>query len=230
MFVGVLALLVLVLAKGLFACGGGDGSPPPGGSSPPVPGSSVFPLHTEAGKRYLVDASGNPFLLHADTAWSLIGDLSLPDAEHYLEDRQRKGFNAIVVNLLERFFSSNAPRNFYGHAPFIADDDYTTPNEAYFAHADQVIQMAAARGILVVLTPSYLGFNGGEEGWYQAMVANGTVKMRNYGRYLGQRYADYSNILWMHGGDYNPEAGDKPLVREIALGIKELCRVHVLLR
>jgi len=44
--------------------------------------------------------------------------------------------------------------------------------------------------------------------------------MRTYGHYLGQRYARFTNILWMLGGDYNPP--DRSLVRELALGIKDV--------
>jgi chitodextrinase len=197
-------------------------------ASATVTASSQFPLHVDASNRYLVDAWGNPFLLHADSAWSLIADLSDEDAEQYLEDRRKKGFNAVIVNLLEHKFSSKATRNFYNDPPFdgavsgfSGPSDYSKRNEAYFAHADKVIQMAAAKGILVLLTPSYLGSVGGDEGWYQEMVANGSTKMRAYGQYLGQRYASYSNILWVHGGDFNPPLADKPLVSEIALGIKE---------
>jgi chitodextrinase len=193
-------------------------------SSSAVPANALFPLHTEAGKRYLVDASGQPFLLHADTAWSLIADLSNADAELYLDDRRQRGFNAIIINLLEHKFATNAPRNFYNDPPFdgavppfTGPSDYSRPNEAYFAHADQIIQMAAAKGILVLLTPSYLGSLGGNEGWYQEMVANGTTKLSAYGNYLGQRYKNFSNVLWVHGGDYNPP--DKTLTRAIALGI-----------
>lgn len=221
LLVPVFALLVLGITLGLFACGGGGGG---GSSAPvaPVTASGVFPLHIETDKHYLVDASGKPFLLHADTAWSLIADISLADAEVYLEDRRQKGFNAVIVSLLEHKFATNAPNNFYGDAPFTsipATVDYSVPNPAYFAHADQVIQIAAAKGILVLLTPSYVGNNGGDEGWYQDMVANGATKMRNYGRYLGQRYGSYSNILWVHGGDDN--SSDKSLTRAIALGIQE---------
>ena len=181
--------------------------------------NTVFPLHTEAGKRYLVDAAGKPFLLHGDAAWSLISDLSQADAELYLEDRRQRGFNTVLVELIDDQFSTHAPNNYYNVAPFTTVGDYSTPNEAYFAHADWVIQKAAAKGMLVLLTASYLGYQGGDQGWYQTMVANGTTKMRNYGRYLGQRYAGYSNILWVHGGDYDPPNQD--LVRQIALGIRE---------
>lgn len=211
------ASLVLGATLGLFACGGGGGD----ASSAFASSTGLFPLRIEADKRYLVDASGRPFLLHADTAWSLIAELSDADAERYLEDRRRKGFNAVIVNLLERKYATNAPRNFYGEAPFTVADDYGTPNEAYFAHVDGIIQRAAAKGILVLLVPSYLGNGGGDEGWYQAMLVNGAAKMRAYGRYLGRRYGSYSNILWVHGGDFDPPVGDKQLVREIALGIKE---------
>ena len=185
----------------------------------PTPAAGVFPVRIATGKRYLVDASGRPFLLHADTAWSLIAEVSLADAELYLEDRRSKGFNAILVNLIEHYFATNAPRNYYGEAPFTPVGDYSQPNEAYFARVDQIIRLAAKRDMLVLLVPSYLGYGGGNEGWYQEMVANGASRMRNYGRFLGQRYGGYSNILWVHGGDFN--ATNKNLVRQIALGIKE---------
>src|SRR6185295_6827938 len=68
--------------------------------------------------------------------------------------------------------------------------------------------------------PSYLGYAGGNEGWYQEMVANGATKLGAYGTYLGQRYKNFSNILWVHGGDFNPP--DKTLTRAIALGIKNV--------
>jgi hypothetical protein len=70
-----------------------------------------------------------------------------------------------------------------------------------------------------MLTPSYLGFLGGDEGWYQAMASNGTGRMREYGRFLGKRYANADNIIWLNGGDFNPP--NEALVEEIAEGIRE---------
>ena len=91
------------------------------------------------------------------------------------------------------------------HAPSV---DYTMPNEAYFDHADWVLRRAAEEGFLVLLTPSYVGFDGGSQGWYAAMVANGPERLREYGEYLGRRYRDFDNILWVHGGDYDPPRKD----------------------
>jgi hypothetical protein len=188
-------------------------------STPLASGSVTFPLHTEAGKRYLVDAAAKPFFLHGDTAWSLIVQLMRKNVDLYLDDRQAQGFNTLLINLLEHKFANNAPKNAYGQAPFLVSGDFSTPNEQYFAHADWVLRRAAEKGFLVLLVPAYLGYGGGDEGWYQEMVANGSTKLRNYGRYLGQRYKNFTNILWTHGGDYNPP--NKDVVRAIADGIHE---------
>jgi Protein of unknown function (DUF4038)/Putative collagen-binding domain of a collagenase len=181
---------------------------------------AAFPLQIETGKRFLTDREGRPFLLHGDTAWSLIADLNREDTNLYLEDRRRRGFNAILVNLIEHHFASNAPRNAYGAEPFSSSGDFSHPNEAYFAHADWVLERAAELGMLVLLAPAYLGFDGAREGWYQVMRANGPDKMRQYGRFLANRYARFRNIAWIHGGDFNPP--DRTLTRAVAEGIREV--------
>jgi hypothetical protein len=183
------------------------------------PTTAAFPLRPSSDHRYLVDANGRPFLLQGDAAWSLIAQLRTEDVDKYLDDRKARGFNTILVSLLEHKFASNAPSNIYGDAPFTKPGDYSTPNEAYFAHADWVLQRAAEKGFLVLLTPSYMGYGGGDEGWYQEMEANGADKLRSYGRFLGQRYHGLSNIIWVQGGDYNPP--DKSLADAIAEGLAE---------
>jgi hypothetical protein len=159
-------------------------------------------------------------MMHGDTAWSLIASLSQSDALVYLDDRRNRGFNTILVSLLEHKFAQNAPANVYGNHPFLSPGDYTTPNESYFSHADWVIQQAESRGLLVLLTPSYIGYIGSDEGWYTEMVANGAAKLRAYGRYLATRFAARRNILWVHAGDDNPP--DKSVVRAIADGIRDV--------
>ena len=206
----------------------------------------VFPLHVEPGKRYLVDAAGQPFLIQGDAAWSLIADLTREEADLYLDDRQARGFNTLLVNLIEHRFATRAPANAYGDQPFSGRAfeavaslagwlpsplthygtslasllaDFTSPNEAYFAQADWVLRRAAEKGFLILLAPSYAGWHGGSQGWYSAMVANGPDRLRQYGAYLGRRYRDFTNIVWVQGGDYDPP--DKDLVRAIADGIRE---------
>lgn len=183
-------------------------------------GTNLFPLQVETGKHHLVDASNKPFLIHGDTAWSLLVQLSREQGEFYLEDRRQKGFNTVLVNLIEHEFSATPPKNCYGDSPFLISGDFGTPNERYFAHADYVIGKAAEKGILIMLAPAYMGFGGGSEGWYGEMQANGASKLRAYGRYLANRFRKHANILWVHGGDFNPP--EKALLRALANGIRDV--------
>jgi uncharacterized protein DUF4038/collagenase-like protein with putative collagen-binding domain len=212
------AATAAVLGRGGMMGGPALAQSPVPPSTSPWPRAS-FPLSIPAGKRHLEDAAGQPFLIHGDSPWSLIAQLRREDAERYLDDRQARGFNAILVNLIEHHFCSRAPANAYGQLPFLVPGDLATPNEDYFAHADWVVHQAAERGILVLLAPAYLGGGGGIEGWYGEMVACGQAKLRAYGQYVGRRYAGFTNILWVHGGDFNPPRKD--LVRAIAEGIRE---------
>ena len=242
MLAGACLLSDLIMGRGMAAAQAVDTGSKAETVAKPPNAAPAFPLAVRPGKRYLEDAEGRPFLIHGDTAWSLIADLTREDVDLYLRDRRSRGFNTLLINLIESRFATNAPANAYGQLPFQGRTfkavvalidllslahygtsathlvvDYTMPNDAYFDHADWVLRRAAEEGFLVLLTPSYVGFDGGSQGWYAAMVANGPERLREYGEYLGRRYRDFDNILWVHGGDYDPPRKD--VVRAIAEGI-----------
>ena len=179
---------------------------------------SLFPLRLSENQRHLVDAQGAPFLIHGDSAWSLIAELKREQVIRYLDDRRARGFNTLLVNLLEHKFATRAPRNAYGDAPFLQAGDFSKPNPAYFSHAEWVLQQAADRGFLVLLVPAYLGFNGGDEGWYRELNDAPPGSVPGFGNYLGQRFQALPNIIWAYGGDYNPP--NRGLVEDIAAGIR----------
>jgi hypothetical protein len=186
-----------------------------------VLGEVGFPLHVTADGRRLEDVQGRPFLLNADTAWSLMVQLTKAETEAYLEDRRQKGFNAVLVNLIERAFGG--PENAEGNAPFPAEDDWSPPGEAYFAHVDWVIDAAAAKGMLVLLAPAYIGRNCGSQGWCQQMLDQSVTAMGDYGRYIGNRYRTRANVLWVNGGDEAASdfSGVLSRVEAIVDGIRE---------
>ena len=185
----------------------------------------ISPLKAEANKRYLVDQNNVPFLMQGDAAWSLIVELKEPEVEQYLTNRRQKGFNAIMVNLIEHKFCKLPPLNSAGDGPFTTPGDFSTPNEKYFAYADRVIRKAAENGIYVLLDPIYLGYVGTDDGWIEEALANGPKKCLAYGRYLGRRYKDFDNIIWIMGGDRHPGPALED-VDMIALGIKEYDQRH----
>ncbi|HEY7209431.1 MAG TPA: glycoside hydrolase family 140 protein [Bryobacteraceae bacterium] len=190
--------------------------------SPPIDGRwSISSNH-----RLVLDIKGHPFLVQGDAAWSLIANLSEPDVETYLENRRAKGFNTLLVNLLEHKFSKNPPKDLAGEAPFLDMRDWSHPNEKYFAHADWVIRKAADYGMVVLLAPVYLGYIGSDEGFVEEVIKTGPENARAYGRFLGQRYEKYDNIIWVMGGDRNPAAALEE-VNMIAAGIREHDHRHL---
>lgn len=190
-----------------------------------VAATPAYPLKLGPTARYLVDQNDRPFLIQGDSPWSLLVQPTREEVEQYLSNRRHKGFNSIIVSLIEHFFCDDPPNNRYGDAPFTEAGNYATPNEAYFAHVDWVLKKAAEYGIQVLLVPSYLGSGGGSEGWYSEMQVNGVTKLRQYGRYLGQRYKDFDNLIWLNGGDYNPPVND--YVDAIADGIRDFDTRHL---
>ena len=188
--------------------------------------TSIYPLRIAPTRRHLVACDGSPFLIHGDTAWSLISALSSDEVEQYLANREAKGFNSIIVNLIEHKF--NGPINRYGESPFSVPGDLTTPNERYFEYADWCIRKAGEHGIQVLLAPIYLGYVHpfDNDGWYHEALAAGVDACREWGRYVGKRYAGFDNIFWLMGGDRNPgDALDH--VDAIVEGIQEFDQRHL---
>ena len=185
---------------------------------------ATYPLKMGPSRRYLVDQQGTPFLLQGDAGWSLISGLTKEEAEQYLEDRRQKGFNTIMVNLIEHKFKGPVSR--YGEGPFLTTGDFSTPNEKYFEHADWVIRRAEQKGIQILLAPIYLGYKGTDEGWYEETLRNSPAKCLAYGRYVGHRCQGFDNITWLIGGDRNPEQALES-VNAVVRGIREFDHRHL---
>jgi len=155
----------------------------------------------------------------------MIGVLSEADAEYFFANRQAAGFNAQWINLLCNTYTgcrADGSTN-DGVPPFTTQGDLSTPNEAYFSKVDHIVQLAAKHGQVVLLDPIETG------GWTNVAVANGPTRAFNYGKYLGQRYKSFPNIIWMSGNDYQ-NWGDATVdasVRAVATGIKETDPNHL---
>jgi hypothetical protein len=184
---------------------------PPALCVSPQASAYTFPLRVSENHRYLVDLRGRPFRIQGDSAQSLITNLTYTEANTYLADRRRKGFNTVNVNLLERKFAINAPKNRRGDDPFTERDNFAKPNEAYFNYADSIIDLAASKGMLVTLAVMYLGYHGGDQGWWSTLTnaLNTQDVCYRFGSYVGRRYKNRANILWVIGGDFTPPSGSE---------------------
>jgi uncharacterized protein DUF4038/collagenase-like protein with putative collagen-binding domain len=180
---------------------------------PESPPAARFPLAISGDRRRFLDANGRPFLVQGDAAWSIMANLAYEEAIQYLDDRRAKGFNTVLVNLIEHHFSRDPPRDLAGREPFTTPGDMRTPNDAYFDAAKRVLDACAERGFLVILAPTYIGYRHERadgysphmDGWYDEIVATGPDGCRRYGEYLGRRFGAFENIMWCIGGDWHPE-------------------------
>ncbi len=190
----------------------------------PTSVSSInWPLRINTKGRYLEDQSSVPFLLTADAGWLAAVQISQEDVITYLDDRAAKGFTAVEFMAISKYDQSNAPDNYYGQAPFTnGSGDWSVRNEAYWTNVDFFVAAAKARNMAVLMFPAYLGWGCGYDGWCSDMQAQTDEAMTSYGTWIGNRYKDYGNIIWMAAGDADPSSYPNVQAREEALvsGIK----------
>ncbi|HOJ65365.1 MAG TPA: glycoside hydrolase family 140 protein [Paludibacteraceae bacterium] len=164
--------------------------------------------------------NGDPFFWLGDTAWELFHRLKLEEIETYLENRKQKGFNVVQVVVLPEMDGLRVP-NRYGDVPLI-DMDPTKPNEKYFQFVDTVVKLAAKKGIFMGLLPTW-----GDKVtqlWGEGPVVFNPENAYKYGKWIGERYKSYKNIIWILGGDRPPmkdSADWRPVWRNMAKGIEK---------
>jgi hypothetical protein len=180
--------------------------------------TAAGPLKASANNRYLVDQHDVPFLMVGDSPQLLIGNLSQAEAAMFFANRLAYGINALWINLLPNnaLWRRSDGATFDGIAPFTVPGDLSRPNPAYFGRADDMIRLAAAHGMVVILDPIETA------GWLNTLMANGVARAFAYGQYLGDRYKDLPNIIWMHGNDFQSwqSAAHDALVQAVARGIR----------
>jgi hypothetical protein len=179
-------------------------------------------------RKFLINSNTNkPVFITGEDAWSLEVQLSDADAQYYLADREARGFNAIWVGLADNTYSNHPPKDFYGNAPFNGAD-FTNENPAYWKRVDQNLSWAAARGITVLASPAFVGY-GCRDGYCESYRKSSTDVLAAYGKFLGDRYKGFSNIIWLIGGDADPADADvQAKLYALAKGIKSADGVHLM--
>jgi hypothetical protein len=169
---------------------------------------------------YLQYENGTPFFWLGDTGWELFHRLDLQEIKNYLDNRAAKGFNVIQAVALAEFDGLTRP-NRYGELP-LQNLDPTQPNEKYFSVIDSTIHMARERNIFIGLLPTW-----GDKVtkmWGTGPMIFDSVNAYKYGRWLGNRYKNDENIIWILGGD-RPAVQDsndwRPVWRQMAKGISD---------
>jgi hypothetical protein len=141
----------------------------------------------------------------------------MEEVELYLENRRQKGFTVIQAVALAEFDGLHAP-NVYGDRPLI-DDDPLRPNERYFHYVDQVIELAQRKGLYVGLLPTW--GDKVELLWHgKGPVIFDPDNAKAYGQWIGRRYRDMPNLIWINGGDRSGGGANAAVWNALAQGIK----------
>ena len=215
-----------------------------------IEGSTVWPIKVVPGERIMREANGTPWLMIADAPHSIAQNVppptsGTPNMTTYFASRQTYGINAVWVETLCNLYITNPAfpgagcraddSTYDGLTPFTTANNFTTTREAYWQRVDAVVTEAAAHGIVVLLDPSETGGHlragtcGGSNCGLNWFDSNTTAQLTAYGAWLGTRYKNYPNIIWLSGNDFREWAttsyNDK--VRAIATGIRSTDTNHI---
>ena len=170
-------------------------------------------LQVSSNHHFLEKSDGTPFFWLGDTAWELFIRLNKKDTKLYLRNRKEKSFSVIQCVLTGTGNSGdlNTP-NQEGNTVFI-DKDPTKPNEKYFKHVDWVVNKADELGLDLAILPVWASMVVGENPVLDKISAY------SYGLFLGIRYKNKTNIIWVLGGDKRAE-GYEQVWESMVKGIK----------
>lgn len=173
--------------------------------------------------RYLAYEDGQPFFYLADTAWELFHRLSREEAQQYLRERARQGFTAVQAVALAEFDGVTTP-NAHGRLPLLFKDGLPDPTQpdtqgeySYWDHVDYIVDLAGECGLFVVLLPTW-----GDKFnliWGRGPLIFDEENAEIYGAWIGKRYAQRENIIWMLGGDRPLEPCHRAIIDRMAKGI-----------
>jgi hypothetical protein len=174
------------------------------------------PIRVSPDGRYFVDRGDKPFFWLGDTAWPLFVEYTTAQAESYLTNRGQKGFTVVQAVVAWGGGSGSEVKtpmaNKNGHKPWL-NDDPATPNDVYFRDVDRLVAFAQKQGLVLAMLPTW--------GYYvndQPVIT--TRNARTYGRWLGARYKNAPNVIWVNGGD-RIATGFEEVYRELARGLRE---------
>ena len=173
-------------------------------------------LRISANQRFLVREDGAPFFYLGDTAWELFHRSNLEEANFYLQTRAAQQFNVIQAVVLAEYGGLTIP-NANGDLP-LQNNDPATPNEAYFAHVDAIVERAAQLGMWVGMLPTW-GDKWNRK-WGEGPEIFTPKNAHIYGEWLGRRYQN-APIIWIVGGDRPIETeAQKMVICAMARGLR----------
>jgi hypothetical protein len=168
--------------------------------------------------------NSKPFFLLADTAWELLHRLTFEEIEYYFRLRKSQGFNSAQTVIISEMDGLRIP-NVQGELP-LHDMNPEKPNDAFFKYLDEVISLADRYNFYLTLVPVW-----GDKVDRMFGLGPEILNVKNafaYGQWLGKRYVNTPNIIWMNGGDRSGGGKNYPVWNALAEGIRSEDAGHLM--
>ena len=180
---------------------------------------------------------GTAFFWMGDTGWETFHRLTREEVGTYFQNRSNKKYSLIQAVILPEQGGGINKVNAHGDLPLVNRDpshpnvtpgnNPLSPTEYdYWDHVDYIIQKAEENGLYVGILPAW--------GRYVADANNNTVifntiNARAYGEWIGNRYKNRPNIIWIMGGDRGgDEGGGVAVWNSMAEGIRSADKNHLM--
>lgn len=199
-------------------------------------------LRVSKNGRFLVHRDNTRFFPIADTAWGIGWKLKRKQVEQYLQHRKDQKFNTIALIAFPGVEGKVVIPNVYGdhafqissHGTWDPQHPITTPGKNpedsaqydYWDHLEYIIDTAESKGMTVVLLPAWGVYVAGN--WGKGKPTRDTIfdttRGYQYSRWIGERFKNKTNLIWMIGGDRNAVYKDKDyrnVFRAMAEGVAD---------
>ena len=169
-------------------------------------------LKVSANSQYLVHENGTPFFWLGNTAWLMPERLNRDEVEFYLNREREEGYNVEQIQVLNaiptyNIYGAQANDDTFDFNQFTNSPQTSSSSPwrgigrgssyGYWEHLDYIVDMAASQGIYIAMDCI----------WGSQISKMTPGKAAKYGQFLGERYKDKPNIIWMIGGDIMGDKG-----------------------
>jgi len=168
--------------------------------------------------RFLVKPDGTPLVWIGDTLWDWY-KLTPEQLEEYLAVRAGQGFTVIQTQIAA-----------YGRANYRGDwcfggprhKDITSPQEAFWEYGDSWLEKIEAHGLYAAVGLSWIITHYGRyDKAGDSAKRFSEADFYNYGRWVGNRYKDRGNIIWLGLNEATYLTSPVEKIRAVCRGIRD---------
>ena len=128
--------------------------------------------------RFLVREDGSAFVWIGETNW-FFAQLPPETIDRILEIRSKQGFTIMFVSCRQNLYNGGGT------------GEINHPNEHWWSYLDEYIAKCEKRNLYVGITL----------GWWGKAMSNSKEDLYRHGKWVGNRYKDNHNIIWLTLGE-----------------------------